>query len=151
MKIVELVVALVILGLAALGLVATMGFPRASAYLPTAVLGLAGALSFAWAVQSVLAIRRAPPTFDVDPNEARRLVTLAGLALLYAFAIETVGFFTSTILFLPLAGSLLGYRNPAGLAISTVAFIALLYAIFGLLLRTPLPPERILGLIGGEA
>ncbi len=151
MKIVELVIALVVLGLAALGLVDAAGFPRASAYLPIAVLGLTCALSLAWAIQSVLAIRRERPTLRLDPAETRRLLTLAALSLLYAVAIVEIGFFTSTILFIPLSGLLLGYRNVQGLVISTVAFAVLLYAVFGLLLRTPLPPELILQLIGGEA
>jgi putative tricarboxylic transport membrane protein len=151
MKIVELAVALVVLALAALGLVDALGFPRASAYLPVAVLGLTCFLSLAWAVQSVLAIRREPPTLRLDPAETRRLLTLAALSLLYAVGIVEVGFFTSTIIFIPLSGLLLGYRDARGLAIATVAFTALLYAVFGLLLRTPLPPELVLTLIGGES
>jgi hypothetical protein len=151
MKIVELVIALVVLALAEAGLVAATDFPRASAYLPVAVLGLTCALSLAWAVQSVLAIRREPPTLRLDPAETRRLLTLAGLSLLYALAIVELGFFTSTIVFIPLAGLLLGYRDARGLAIATAAFFLLLYAVFGLLLRTPLPPELVLQLIGGDA
>ena len=151
MKIVELVVALVILALAGLGLADATGFPQTSAYLPIAVLGLTCALSLAWAVQSVLAISREPPTLRLDPAETRRLLTLAGLSLLYAVGIVEVGFFTSTIIFIPLSALLLGYRSARGLAISTVAFGLLLYAVFGLLLRTPLPPELILRLVGGDA
>lgn len=151
MKVVELVIALVLLVLAGLGLAEATGFPRASAYLPVAVLGLTCALSLAWAVQSVLAIRRESPTLHLDAAETRRLLTLAALSLLYALAIVEVGFFTSTILFVPLAGLLLGYRKVRGLAIATVAFTALLYSVFGLLLRTPLPPERLLQLFGGES
>jgi hypothetical protein len=151
MKIVELAVALVVLALAALGLADATEFPPTSAYLPIAVLGLTCLLSFAWAVQSVLAIRREPPTLRLDPAETRRLLTLAGLALLYALAIVHVGFFTSTFLFIPLAAFLLGYRSARGLIVSTAAFALLLYAVFGLLLRTPLPPELILRLVGGDA
>ena len=151
MKLVELVVALVVLALAVLGLVEATGFPPGSAYLPFAVLGLTCLLSRAWAVQSVLAIRREPPRLRLDPAETRRLLTLAGLSLLYAFAIVEIGFFTSTFIFIPLAAVLLGYRSVRGLVISTAAFALLLYAVFGLLLRTPLPPELILRLVGGDA
>lgn len=149
MKVVELVVALVVVALAAAGIAEATEFPVASAYLPFAVLGLACGLGLAWAVQSVLAIRREPPSFRLDPAETRRLLTLAGLALLYAFAIVTIGFFTATFIFIPLAAFLLGYRSVRGLAIATAAFALLLYAVFGLLLRTPLPPELILRLGGG--
>lgn len=151
MKIVELVVALVVTALAALGLVDALGFPRASAYLPTAVLGLTCALGLAWAAQSVMAMRRERPTLRLDPAETRRLLTLAALSLLYVLGIVEIGFFTATILFIPLAGLLLGYRNARGLVISTAAFALLLYAVFGLLLRTPLPPELVLQLVGGDA
>lgn len=150
MKFVELGFALVVFALSAIGLADAIGFPRASAYLPTTVLGLACVLSLVWAVQSVVAIRRERPTLRIDPAEARRLVTLAGLSLLYVLAMELIGFFTSTILFLPIAALALGYRNWRGIALATVAFVALLYAVFGLLLRTPLPADRIL-LIGGAA
>ncbi len=54
MKLVELAVALVVLALAGAGLVDAVGFPRASAYLPTAVLGLTCVLSLVWAAQSVV-------------------------------------------------------------------------------------------------
>lgn len=151
MKLVELVVALVILALAALGLVDAMGFPPTSAYLPISVLGLTCLLSLAWALQSLLAIRRERPTLRLDPAETRRLLTLAALSLLYALGIVYVGFFTSTFIFIPLSAFLLGYRSARGLVISTVAFALLLYAVFGLLLRTPLPPELILQLVGGDA
>lgn len=151
MKIIELVVALVVTALAAVGLAEATGFPRTSAYLPFAVLGLTCALGLAWAAQSVLAIRREPPTLRLDPAETRRLLTLAALSLLYAFGMEWIGFFTATVIFLPLAAFTLGYRSLPGLAVSTAAFMALLYAVFGLLLRTPLPPERIMQLVGGGA
>lgn len=150
MKIIEFVFALVILALAGFGLAESIAFPRASAYLPVAVLGLTCALSVAWAVQSIIAIRRERPTLAVDPAEARRLVTLGLLSLLYALAMTTIGFFTSTILFLPLAALALGYRNWRGIALATAAFIGVLYAVFGLLLQTPLPAERLL-LLGGGA
>lgn len=150
MKIVELTVALIVFVLSALGLTEATSFTRASAYLPTAVLGFACFLSAIWAIQSVVSIRRERPALAVDPSEARRMITLAVLSALYALAIGWIGFFTSTIIFLPLAGVLLGYRNVIGLVIATAAFLALLYAVFGLLLNTPLPPELILQLLRGK-
>jgi hypothetical protein len=42
----------------------------------------------------------------------------------------------------------LGYRRPIGLVISTVLFVALLVAVFRLLLGVPLPPELLLTLFG---
>ncbi len=140
MKIVELAVALVILVLAALGLVDSLGFPRASAYLPTTVLGLTCALCLAWAAQSVLAMRRERPTLRLDPAETRRLLTLAVLSLLYALAIVEIGFFTSTSC---------SSRSPRCARLSELARLvmlrrplrAVLYAVFGLLLQTPLPPS----------
>ena len=151
MKIVELVVALILLALSALGLTAATDFPGASAYLPTAVLGLSCALSLVWMMQSVLAMRRERPTLRLDPQETRRLITLAVLTLAYALAMQLIGFFTATVLFLPVAGIALGYRQWFGLTVATVGFVVLLYAVFGVLLRTPLPRERVLELLGGGA
>lgn len=151
MKIVELAVALIVLVLSLLGLTEATGFTRASAYLPTAVLGFTAFLSVIWAIQSIIAIRREVPSFAVDPAEARRMVTLAVISVLYALSIGWVGFFTSTVVFLPLASVSLGYRNVIGVAIATLAFMALLYAVFHLLLKTPLPPELILELLGSKA
>ena len=151
MKLVELAVALVVLALAGAGLVDATGFPRASAYLPTAVLGLTCALSLAWAAQSVVAIRRERPSLALDPAEMRRLVTLAVLSLLYALAMEEIGFFTATVLFLPVAAFALGYRNWLGILLATAVFVAVLYGVFGLLLQTPLPDERIFEILGGRA
>lgn len=70
-----------------------------------------------------------------------RFVASIAITLAYIVILPTVGFFSSSALFVPVLSVVLGFRRPAYLAITTVLFIALLYALFTLLLRRPLPPE----------
>jgi putative tricarboxylic transport membrane protein len=143
-EIIEAGIALAVAGLAAVGLVHSLGFPRQSAYLPVAVTGLACVLSLAWAVQ---ALRRKPrQSLGIERDHVRRFAIMVGTGTAYAIMVGGIGFFTATLLFIPLTGWTLGLRRPIPLLVAAGTFTFGIYLIFGLLLQRPLPRERLLEL-----
>ena len=70
-----------------------------------------------------------------------------GLGLLagFVFSSHHAGFLTSMLWFLPAFALLAGERSTARLAVTTIAFVAVAYLFFHLLLAQSLPAEWILG------
>ena len=138
----EMIVALGLMCLCIAGTVEAARFPQESAYLPTAVFAAASLLSLVWAGQSFATrLRRGGGFLILEPLELRRLALIAAGALALAVAIPTLGFFTSFAFLVPGIAWATGYRRPRGLAVGTLIFIGVLYAVFVLILNRPLPVE----------
>ena len=137
----ELTAALGVTGLALAGLIQALGFPGASAYLPSAVLGFATLLGLVWTAQALWAICKAAIPMSLDPVELRRLGIIMAGALVLVTALPVLGFFTSFAILIPLIGWLLGYRHWRSMVFGTVLFLIPLYMLFVLFLGRPLPLE----------
>ncbi|QTP54780.1 tripartite tricarboxylate transporter TctB family protein [Billgrantia sulfidoxydans] len=125
-----------------------------AAYVPIGVGTLMGAFSLPliWrGMKSVLAARATTdaatgghmtthPAPALVDHPARFSVTL-GCCLVYYTALPIVGFYTTSALFITLLAVLLGERRPAVVAGITLGFITLLYALFAVVLKRPLPVE----------
>ncbi len=61
------------------------------------------------------------------------------LLVIYSSLQSTLGFYISSVLFLPLAMLLLGGRKPLSIALSTAAVILFVYLVFDRLLQVALP------------
>lgn len=144
-NIIELVVALAVASLAAAGLVEASGYQGQSGYMPIAILALATLLSLAWAGQCLYGLRaRTGEVIRPDLSTALRLSGFALAVAAYVLGVTYVGFFTSTLLMLPLLSAFLGYRNWRVSVGVAVGFVAILYCVFQLLLSIPLPPEAVI-------
>lgn len=139
---IELVVATLAASLSAIGVFHASGFPRTSAYLPTAVLSVMTLLLVLWAFQAFLKLRRdQSEILKIEKSAARRFLSLTcGSALLIALA-PVLGFITSFFIFIPFVGFVLGYRRWKPLLVAGTVFSVLVYLIFRILLERPLPPE----------
>lgn len=147
--VIELFAALVVTLVAAAGVFEASGYRGASAYMPVAVTGLATALGLVWMAQSAIALSRGTSgTLSASPAVLGRFVAIALIAGAYIFGMAHVGYFTATVVMVPLLSTAIGYRNFRVTALATLGFCVVLYAVFRLLLSVPLPPEAILGLIG---
>lgn len=145
---VELGIALVGAALSLIGVVHAMGFPRDSAYLPTAVLSLLTLLLVVWAAKAfVLTRQQRTEKFRFKKDEAQRFVVLVIASIILIAISPWLGFATSFLIFVPLTGFLLGYRKRKGLALTAVVFILLIYLIFEVLLSRPLPTELFIRLL----
>ncbi|MDX5378708.1 MAG: tripartite tricarboxylate transporter TctB family protein [Halomonas sp.] len=130
------------------------GFFADAAYVPIGVGTLMGAFSLPliWrGMKSVLAARittdaaasthmTTQPAPALVDHPGRFSVTL-GCSLVYYATLPIAGFYTTSALFITLLAVLLGERRPAVIAGITLGFITLLYALFAVVLKRPLPVE----------
>lgn len=147
---VETGAALVSLMFSVLGLIEAWGYSGEGGMMPRAVMFVMVALSGIWCLQSVRRIGQSSgQLITATPQQLRgaALLAIAGFALL--FGMQYLGFFTTAVVILPAVAFGLGYRNPMGLAITTVLFMLLLIVVFRFFLAVPLPAERLLSFIGG--
>ncbi|WMS44677.1 tripartite tricarboxylate transporter TctB family protein [Acuticoccus sp. MNP-M23] len=146
---IELFAALVVTLVAAAGIFEASSYRGASAYMPVAVTGLATALGVVWMAQSVLGLARGTSgTLNVPAPVLVRFVAIVAIAAGYVFAIAHFGYFTATIVMVPLLSTAIGYRNYRVTLLTTIGFCVVLYGVFRLLLSVPLPPETLLEMIG---
>lgn len=145
---IELGVASLGVVLSVLGLMHALSFPRVSAYLPSAVLGLLTLLLAVWAVQAFVSLRREHgEALLFRKAEVKRFGVLVIATLLLISIAPLLGFATAFLIFVPVTGYLLGYRSLKGLALAAVVFTSLIYLVFVALLSRPLPTELILRLL----
>lgn len=147
---VETGAALVSLLFSALGLFEAWGYSGEGGMMPRAIMALMVALSAIWCLQSLASLGRHPDrVISITPQQFRGavLLTVAGLGLV--FGMQYLGFYSTAIVILPAVAYGLGYREPKGLVIATVLFIALLIVVFRIFLAVPLPAERLLSTFGG--
>lgn len=147
---VELIVASVVGALCAGGLVEAWGYSDQSSYMPIAVLAFAACMSLIWASQSALGlVRGRTDRLAVEEPILARFAFIVGATVAYVLGVTWLGFFTSTLIMVPIMAAVLGYRHWTVSLTATVAFVAVLYGVFRLLLSIPLPEEAILGFVGG--
>lgn len=145
----EFCAALLTAGVFAALLVQALGYRGGSGMMPRAVLIIALGLTGLWLVQTLpglLSSGQAPLRLNM-PVTLRFLALLGGTMLAVA-GISTIGYFTSAAIMLPAMAVALGYRKPVPLIIGTCAFTAVLFSVFHLLLKIPLPPEAIFSILG---
>ncbi len=85
---------------------------------------------------------------DPKPGRLDTVFQFIVLLLLYIPAIHYIGYFISTICFLPVAMWLLGYRRKIAIVLITVLWAALSYALFFHLLHVALPTGILLKAMG---
>lgn len=138
-------------------------FPIDAQIFPRMVLGLLGVLSLLWLLRTFVppGSRFAAPEPTPEPGqedlpgaEAARpgevepffihlgyfLATLA-LLLVYVFLVGNIGYFTSTVVFMPVMALVLGYRRPLGVLLTTGIFVVTIYMVFVVAFRRRLPIE----------
>lgn len=76
-------------------------------------------------------------------NSHKRVFGAFVLIVLYALCVDFIGFYISTAVSIPLVTYLFGYRNPLGLAISTIIVLSVIYLIFGLAMSQEFPTGRL--------
>ena len=147
---VELVAAILVGILAILGFVEAYGYKGQSSYMPLAATGAGVLLSLAWAIQTGRMLAAGlVETYGATGRDYVHFAVVCVVAILYVLGVTFLGFFTSTIVMVPLLAFALGYRHVPTAILSTAVFSLILYGVFDKLLSIPLPPEAILGAFGG--
>lgn len=75
-------------------------------------------------------------TFIQNP---KKFFTLVAILIIYAIALNYLGFFAATIFYLPITMYLMGYRNYKIIIFSSVFLLALVYVVFVQFFSVPLP------------
>tara|TARA_R110000851_G_scaffold97793_5_gene211689 strand:- start:735 stop:1178 length:444 start_codon:yes stop_codon:yes gene_type:complete len=102
------------------------------------VLGLALAVfGGAIALRSVRATVNAAPLAEAPRNLLIATVVAAG----YIALVMPLGFFTASGLVMLIMPLMLGFRQPIYLMLMALIFMALVWAVFSIVLGKPLPPE----------
>lgn len=143
---VEIAVALLIAFASSLGLVEAIDYPGESGYVPIAVLIFSIILSIIWIGQSILSLRSTSEVLSIKRTELLRFVGFVAIAILYALGFYLIGFYTSTLLMIPIAAGFLGYRRWKTALTTAIVYLVILNIVFNLLLQTPLPSELVLKL-----
>lgn len=118
-------------------------FPDDAIVFPRIVIALLAVLSVAMLAKTFLGsgVATERRRFFID---GRRFGLTALAILAYVVAVSVLGYFTATIVFLPLMALGLGYRRPFPLALMAAFFCGAVFLVFVVMFERPLPPERIL-------
>ncbi len=113
--------------------------PYMSALLPVTMLGAIIVLSVLMIVRNLIKSGAVPvkPVFTSLPRFLLVVACVGG----YVLAVGTLGFYTSTLVMLPVVAWLFGYRKPKGIALATLIFVGGIALIFLVLMNQSLPPE----------
>lgn len=149
-NIVELFAAVLVCVFFAFALVEAWSYKGQSSYMPVAVTGFAVVMAGIWITQSVwkLATLASPAVFDPSSGDMLRFGAILIVMTIYVLGVTYLGFFSTTIVMVPVLAFLAGYRNLPATALGTILFVVGLYAVFRLLLSIPLPQDRLLNLVG---
>lgn len=135
---IDRLVALFFLLLSAGLFIYTFSLPPKSQGYPQFIISILALLSLALLVQS---LRKTSTTSWKDlfaELEYKRFLIVVSSCLIYIILISMIGFLTTTALYLILTMYLLRL-NLKTLAISTTCFMVLIYVVFKVLLKVPLP------------
>lgn len=120
------------------------GFDAGAAYVPTGVGILMCLFSLPLIFKGIMHRLRTSESSSsavaLIDHPGRFMATVA-CCLIYYLAMPTVGFYTISTLFIILLALILGERRPSVVLGITVGFISLLYGLFALVLKRPLPVE----------
>ena len=114
-------------------------YPEAALF-PRFILGLMAFLALGLVVQGYQ---------KHNPEESRkpffihlpRLVLIIGLMLAYMFTVSWLGYYSSTVIFLPGTAFAIGLRRLSYLIISTILYLLFVFLVFNLLFSLPFPAE----------
>ena len=137
----DIVTGIVCIGLSCFFGFRALDFPSGGGTLPLFTAVAAIFLSFIMVGKTIFvrtAESREKMTFDWSYAEKKPFIVFL-LALLHAWSIFVIGYFTSAILFLILSTLFVGLRNARTILVTTVVLFPLMYAFFVIFLKAQLP------------
>ncbi|HPU78701.1 MAG TPA: tripartite tricarboxylate transporter TctB family protein [Thermosynergistes sp.] len=127
------ITAIVVIVLSIFGLLEAKSYPAEAASYPLAILLMAIALSV------ILLVTK--PRVKTKPGNIvyRQLYGMIAFTIAYYILIRVIGYYFATLLYVLVSMYFLKERNLIVLASVSVGFVVVLYCVFGLFLRVPLP------------
>jgi len=145
----ELGAAILVAALFAFLFFEALSYRGRSSYVPSAATALGVVMCIFWIISTMrLSPEEGGAQLPVTREDLRLFAMIVFGGILYLLGFAWIGFFTSTIIVVPVLAAVLGYRNWTVLIFTTLGFVILLYGVFRLLLSVPLPREAIFVLFG---
>ncbi|MBW2146238.1 MAG: tripartite tricarboxylate transporter TctB family protein [Deltaproteobacteria bacterium] len=128
-----------------------LSYPHESAYFPRIIIGLLALMTCILLGKLILAgIREKREGLQVplEPGEKlpfwkqeviRKVVIMLGGSIVYLLIMPSVGFFLTTLVYLPAMIRLLGVRKVRTIALSSFVVLFFIYLVFTNFLKVPLP------------
>ena len=129
----------IMLGASAL-LVEAVPMPTMSAMLPIAMLVFLIGLGAIMLVRNVI-VRRKGMVQERLVRRPKRAIGAYFAIVIYTLLVSLIGFYTSTVLMVPLVGWIFGYRNLPRLMLATAIFVGGIFVIFNLAMGQQFPVE----------
>lgn len=83
----------------------------------------------------------------LEPGSAFRIAGVIILTILYIVAVDSLGFVTSSLVFVPATAYFLGIRNHLLIWLATILFVVTVAYLFRNVFQVPLPRELVLTLL----
>ncbi|WP_417722341.1 tripartite tricarboxylate transporter TctB family protein [Salipiger sp.] len=142
------IVAVILLVLVAGGFAVTFDFSAIALY-PRLLLGAMALMAAAIGLRSFLPARpreaglpddaEGPDELPLIPARLTQPVTIAAMMVLYGLAIPLLGYFTATLVAVPVILLWMGVRGAFPVLVLTLGFAGFVYVLFRLQLGVPLP------------
>ncbi len=145
----DLYAALILLAFSGLTYLEAYSYPQEAAYFPRTLIILLAVLSFVLLVKSIFAGKRekvagerplgadAPPFWKKEV--VRKVFLMVAVSVVYFLIMSSVGFYLTTLVYLPVMTWLLGFRKIKVIALSTVIVLFFIYLVFSAFLKVPIP------------
>jgi putative tricarboxylic transport membrane protein len=124
-------------------------YPYESAYFPRIIILLLAIMSCALLGKSILEGRRENVREDRPPGvksisfwereAARKVILMIAVSFIYLLIMSSVGFYLTTLVYLPLMIWLLGVRKIRVITLSAVLVLIFIYLVFSAFLKIPIP------------
>lgn len=125
----------------------SLSYPHESAYFPRFIIILLGFLGIVLFVREIRkktdsgsAIHKKNGSIPFFQNQAFLKVSLMIFSsMIYLLVMNWAGFFSATIVYLPVMIWLMGVKKPSTIIISTVVVLLLIFLVFRAFLKVPFP------------
>jgi len=142
----DTVAAVGLLCLAAAAWWQTESLPDAAAMFPRLAIALLAVLALIYLLRSLLQNWRREESRPFFVHVWRFIAALVLIGI-YVTVFPRVGYFTTTLVFIPVFVLAMGMRRLSMIAVTTVTFTASTYVLFVILLRRHLPDDLLIGLL----
>ncbi len=136
----EVVAGMVLVGFSLFAWNEAAAISGAAAMFPTGVIAVLLFFSVVYLLRAIFRGRATEPMF---PHVGLFAVVLVG-SLAYTQLVVTIGYVTSTVLFIPLISWLIGFRRPVYIAVVTVVYVATADLLFEVAFNRPMPEDPFL-------
>lgn len=147
----DLYAAIFLLLLSVMAFLETLSYPYESAYFPRIIIFLLALMGCGLLGKTLYARHKERGAGGPEKQEGveslplwkqpvpRKVALMIVCSMIYLIILSSVGFFATTLVYLPVMCWMLGIRKPKTIALSTFFVVFFIYLIFGAFLKVPLP------------